>query len=165
MSVNENENVKVTTLETSKGQPVRTRIFLATLFLAACTSSGTEPDADGWRRVVGLVQPQLSSIQAIKFPADIVAGEPFTVTITTLGSSSCTRADGAVLNLSSSLAVITPYDRVAPDGTGCTRDLRAFPRDVSVTLSRAGQATIRIVARDSDSSTLTYDANITVRAR
>ena len=141
---------------------MRHTLILAVL-LTACTTSGTEPDANGWRRVVGVVQPQLSSIQAVKLPADVVAGQPFAVTITTLGSSSCTRADGANSNVVGSMAVIMPYDRVAPEGTGCTRDLRGFPRDVILTISRAGQATIRIIARNSDSSTMTYDATIMVR--
>ena len=143
---------------------LRATILTAALVVTACTS-GTEPDADGWRRVIGQIEPQLSSIQAIRFPVEVIAGEPFTVTVTTLGSSSCTRPDGATLNPGTSLAVITPYDRIAPEGTPCTRDLRGFPRDVAVTLSRAGQATIRIVARGFDNAPLTYEAVVTVRAR
>ena len=141
------------------------KAVLALLIPTACTS-GTDPDvdADGWRRVMGTMEPAMSSVQAIKVPADIVAGVPFTVTLTTLGSSSCTRADGANRAVVGNMAVITPYDRIAPEGTGCTRDLRGFPRDVTITIAEAGPATIRIIARGIESPVLTYDATVTVRS-
>jgi hypothetical protein len=130
-----------------------------TVLLLACTS-GTEPD--DWRRVVGHVNPALSSIQAVSFPAQVQANVPFPVTVTTLGSSSCTRADGASVSRSDNLAIITPYDRVAPDGTACTRDLRGFPRTVMVRFGRPGEARLRFPTRNWQGESDTIEFSLTV---
>ncbi len=137
------------------------RVTLIGLVALTACSSATAPD--GWRRVIGRIEPAMSSVQAIKLPSEAVVNVPFVITATTLGSSSCTRSDGATSSVTGSLVVITPYDRVAPEGTACTRDLHSFPRDASVTLSSAGLATIRVVARDLNGELLTYEATLPVR--
>jgi hypothetical protein len=146
----------------SVGDTMKRTALAAMILLAACSSNGTEPDE--WRRVVGQIEPSLSSVQAVRVPAAAVVNVPFSITINTVGSSTCTRADGAAAAVAGQLALVTPYDRIAPDGTGCTRDLRAFPRDVSLRFSSPGEARIRVQARGLDHRTLIFEVLIPVRA-
>src|SRR5262245_37669849 len=141
-------------------ETMRAFAILALTTLAACS---TPADPDDWERVVGWANPLMSSIQAIELPAQVVANQPFNVTIRTLGSSSCTRADGAEAAVDRSVALVTPYDRVAPPNTGCTRDMRAFPRTVSVTFASPGPATIRLNTRTPEGVTSSFEWNIDVR--
>jgi hypothetical protein len=138
------------------------RVMVAGVLLLAGCSTGTGPD--GWQRVVGRMEPGLSSIQAVLLPAEAVVDVPFEVTLSTVGSSSCTRADGALASVAGRTAVITPYDLVAPAQTPCTRDLRAFPRTVPVTLTSAGEGLIRIQARGAEGRPTTFDVTIPVRS-
>ena len=130
------------------------------LVLAGCSSS-TAPG--GWQRVVGRMEPELSSIQAVIVPAEAVADAPFEIVVHTVGSSSCTRAAGALSSVAGNTALITPYDLVAPENTPCTRDLRAFPHSVTVVLKSAGEGLIRVQARGSGGRPITLDLSIPVR--
>ena len=136
------------------------RIALAALFVCAC-SPFTDPP--GWSRVIGTVNPALSSIQMVSVPPEATVSVPITVTVMTLGSSSCTRADGTDVSVNGLLATITPYDRVAPPGTACTRDLRGFPHQVQLRFATAGQARINVVGRDGSGGTVSYEVMIPVR--
>ena len=136
-----------------------TRLLI--LVLVGCS---TPAGSDGWRRTVGWVDPTLSSIQAVIAPPEVVAGRAFAVTVNTLGSSSCTRADGASVKVEGRVAEITPYDQVAPPNTPCTRDLRSFPRQVSITFATAGEAVIRVNRRrPNDGEASPYEQTIIVR--
>ena len=110
-------------------------------------SSILGPDTDEWVREVGQLAPELSSIQMLRLPVEAEAGMAFDITVTTVGSSSCTRADGAEVVVSGLVADVTPWDRVAPQGTACTADLAGFPRDVTLRFDVAGTATIRLHGR------------------
>jgi len=140
---------------------MRASVLLALTTMVACS---TPADPDDWQRVVGWANPLMSSVQAIELPSQVVANQPFDVTIRTLGSSSCTRADGARASIDQNVAVVTAYDRVAPPNTGCTRDLRAFPRTVSVTFASPGVATIRLNTRTPEGVTSSFDWTIEVRS-
>jgi hypothetical protein len=137
------------------------RAVLAGLLVCAC-SPFTNPDPDGWSRVIGTVNPALSSIQMVNLPTEARVNVPFTVTVMTLGSSSCTRADGTDVDTAGLRVTIIPYDRVAPPGTPCTRDLRAFPHEVQLRFATAGEARITVVGRH-EGSTVTHDLRIPVR--
>ena len=136
------------------------RAALAALLVCAC-SPFTDPS--GWSRVIGTVNPSLSSIQMVNLPTEASVNVPFTVTVTTLGSSSCTRADGTDVDANGLAVTITPYDRVAPPGTACTRDLRAFPHPVELRFASAGEARINVIGRDGNGSTVSYEVVIPVR--
>jgi hypothetical protein len=135
---------------------------LILLLLLGCAAPSAP---DGWQRVVGWSDPTLSSVQAIKFPAEVTVNQPFTVTIITRGSSSCTRGDGAQAVVSQTVATVTPYDFVAPPNTSCTRDLHSFPREVSVTFTSVGPARLRLNTRRPDGVTSTHEWAIQVHAR
>jgi len=121
------------------------RVLPLTLALGCSSILGS--DTDEWAREVGWLAPELSSIQMLKLPAQATAGTAFQITVTTVGSSSCTRADGADVAVSGLVADVTPWDRVAPEGTACTEDLAAFPRDVTLRFDLEGTATVRLHGR------------------
>lgn len=80
-------------------------------------------------------------------PRQTRAGAEFTVRIDTLGSSTCTRADGADIRIRGQFAEIIPYDRRAPAGAACTDDLAVHSREVRLRFAEAGDATIRVLAQ------------------
>lgn len=94
----------------------------------------------------------------ITLPATVKRGVSFDATVTTYGSSSCTRADGAEVQVRGLIAEVTPYDLTNRRGI-CTADLRAFPRTVSLRFDEAGEATVRVNGR----SGARHEARITVQ--
>jgi hypothetical protein len=136
--------------------------LLALAALPACSSPTGD---DEWERVVGTIVPMFSSVQSVFIPEGITAGRPFTVTVTTIGPSNCTRAAGGRVDVRGRIATVTPYDEVyTAEGFGCYRDIGHFPRGVSVTLPTAGDALIRIRGRSFDAlgEEKTYEVAVTV---
>jgi hypothetical protein len=119
-------------------------LVLAAAVLAGCASM---LESREWERVVGVIDPGGMPVPSYQAPDTVQAGAQFQVHVTTYGSSTCTRADGAeVRRLSGTVAEITPYDRQPLSGI-CTSDLVPFPRTVDVRFDEAGEALIRIVGR------------------
>jgi hypothetical protein len=147
------------------GHEARARGLIGVLLITAlgCSSSAEpEPVPAGWSRVIGFINPLLSSIQMVQAPISVGAGEPFSVVVSTLGSSTCTRADGATVTMDGDLAVLTPYDRVAPAGTGCTRDLVAFPRRTTVRFAQTGVGRLQIQGQDGRGQPIIFELEIPV---
>jgi len=133
---------------------------LGALLLTAC-SSVSGPD---WTRSVGVIEPRLSFMQTLRLPAEVTAGVPFTATVTTLGSSSCTRSDGAETTIDGAGADITPYDLKRTGEVACTDDLGSFPRDVQLTFADAGDVRVRVLGRDFSGAPVAFAITIPVRA-
>jgi len=117
--------------------------LLVAASLAGCAGSTLGVDS---RRVVGAVLDDAGShhLRSLVAPDSARAGVPFTVRVTTFGSSSCTRADGAEVRVAGSVAEIVPFDRHAGGMRACTDDLASFPRDVAIRFDAAGPATVRV---------------------
>ena len=157
---------------------VITLLVLVTLF--ACNQidqSSTEPgnhttaltgDAEtpqrGTKRVIGLVPiDKFPDLIVIEVPPEVHANQPFTVTVTTYGSSSCTTVDGADVQVTDVVVEITPYDRQPiGDNVVCTADLASHPREVVVTLSTLGHTTIRVVGQNFDGESIVEENIVTV---
>ena len=120
--------------------------------LAACTALFDE----GERRVVGLIDEAGTSFDALVVPDTVRAGIPFTVTVSTFGSS-CLRPDGADAQVLALTANVTPYDVAPPSGSVCTADFRAFPRAVTLTFGAPGGAVVRLHGRGFRTSMLTLE--------
>ena len=120
------------------------RLAPAALLLLAACGGATDPE---WRRVVGVVDVGDGAPGALAVPDTVVAGVPFTATVTTFGSGSCTRPDGAELEVRGSVADIVPYDRDATGPRPCTDDLAPLPRDVRVRFTAPGRALVRVRGR------------------
>jgi hypothetical protein len=135
--------------------------LLVLAMLPACGGPGTTPPTT--ERVIGLIPtdrfPELTVLHA---PPEVRANQPFTITVTTYRSSSCTVIDGAEVQVTGVVASITPYDRQPGGDVGCTADLAHHPRDVQVTLSSAGRATIRVIGQNFDGERTTNERVITV---
>jgi hypothetical protein len=116
----------------------------ASVGLGLACGSPTEPNT---QRVVGTIDPGFSGAAVIDAPAEVRSGQAFSVTVRTVGSSSCTIPDGGLVVVTGALARITPYDQVPDAGHDlfCTRDYTTHPRTLSVTLKQAGPARLRVV--------------------
>lgn len=131
------------------------------LLLAACSGvTGPEP---GSRRVVGVIDIGSRVPGSLAVPDTVAAGAQFTVTVTTFGSSSCTRADGAEVEVRGLVAEIVPYDREATGARVCTDDLRPFPRKVTVSFAGPGQATVRVRGRALGGGSPVLETRVVVR--
>jgi len=131
------------------------------VLLLGCSDS-TGPEAE---RVMGIVEwvqdgvaataptgvPTDGNVDVIQAPAEVVVGEPFTATITTVGGSSCWEPDGATIELDPALAEMTPWDlnRLSPENPEivCTGALEALPREVTLRFTEPGDAVIRVLGR------------------
>ena len=125
--------------------------------LAACSSLFDE----GEHRVVGLIDEAGTSFDALVVPDTVRAGIPFTVTVSTFGSS-CLRPDGADAQVLGLIANVTPYDVAPPSGSVCTADFRAFPRAVTLTFGAPGDALVRLHGRGFRTSMLTLEEAVFV---
>lgn len=85
-------------------------------------------------------------VRVLAAPDTVTAGVPFTVTVTTFGSGSCTRPSPTLATVGPALADLSVWD-LQRVGVPCTDDLRSFPRDVSLTFTGTGVATIRVRGR------------------
>ena len=130
--------------------PCRRVAILSFVTVAACLST----TAPLWVVEPGVIF--VSGVQAnvVTAPDTVAVGTSFTAVVTTLGSSSCTRAAGAHVGVSGLTATVVPFDSVPGDKHAtCTSDLRAFPRDVSLTFGAAGQAAIAVAGRSEHGDT------------
>jgi len=125
--------------------------------LAACSSFVDEAE----HRVVGLIDEAGTSFDALVVPDTVRAGIPFTVTVSTFGSS-CLRPDGADTQVVGSIADVTPYDVGPPSGFVCTADFRAFPRVVTLTFDAPGEAVVRLHGRAFRTPLLTLEEAVLV---
>jgi hypothetical protein len=132
------------------------RYSMALVLLAGC---GTVLDPEGWHREVGMTGDG-GAAPPIALPASAKRGVAFEARVTTYGSSSCTRPDGAEVRVRGLVADVTPYDSIFR-GT-CTADLRSFPRAVTLRFDEAGEATVRVNGR-SGAQPVRYETRITVQ--
>ncbi len=82
----------------------------------------------------------------IELPDTFVVGAPALVSVSTLGSGSCTRVARTDVSVSGSLATGTPVDEYRTEGA-CTADLRRFVHTAPVRFQSAGPASVRVVGR------------------
>lgn len=126
---------------------IRSAVPLALILITAGCPAILGSD---WVRRVGNIVAGGPGTPPITLPATAQRGVPFTATVTTHGSSSCTRADGAEVSMQSASTVqVTPYDLVNVAGV-CTADLHPFPREVTLRFDQAGEATIRVHGANED---------------
>jgi hypothetical protein len=134
--------------EVAMTRPAAVLVLLAmSLGLAAGAGACGSPTEPNTQRVVGRIDPSLSSRPVVSAPAEVRAGAAFTVTVTTVGFG-CTTAEGGAVVVRDDLARIVPYDRIPEPGHGtfCPEGILAIlPRDLGVTLPRAGAARLRVV--------------------
>lgn len=140
---------------------LRTRHLRPVLVLAAFTlvSACDGLVGPGWRRQPGNISETAATLQ---IPASVQRGVAFNATVTTIGSSSCTREDGAEVNVTGLLAEIVPYDRKATGAVACTTDMASFPRTVRLRFDQAGDAVVRVNGHSIGIRASTYEAHVTV---
>jgi len=92
--------------------------------------------------------------ESLLTPEIVTLGTPFLVTATSFGSGSCTEEAGYQSVTSPVRAEIRLFDRVAPEGSSCSRDLRSFPRTLIVRFDRVGVSEVVVIGRDGNGSAL-----------
>lgn len=126
-------------------RPAAVFVFLAPILglAAGACGSPTEPNTE---RVIGRIDPSLSSRPVVAAPAEVRAGAEFTVTVTTVGFG-CTTAEGGAVVVHEDLARIVPYDRIPREGHDafCPEIVTILPRDLRVTMPQAGAVRLRVV--------------------
>lgn len=128
--------------------PVASSVPFVVPLLVVVLATGCHSAAGPTReRVVGTIAAGMSSTAALESPVTALAGEPVTVTVTTVGSSSCTAAAGAEVIYRGAVVEITPYDWTAAPETACSRDMHPFPRRVTVRFPTMGTFTLRVTGR------------------
>jgi hypothetical protein len=135
---------------------------LIVLAAVACASAATctSPLDQHEQRVVGVIDNAGLAIDALVAPDTVRAGTSFAATVSTFGSS-CIRPDGAEVVTASTRVDITPYDWAPPPGTPCPRDLRVFPRSVTLVFSVPGSAVVSLHGRGATGA-LTIEKSLTV---
>lgn len=132
--------------------------FIMAAFLGCTSPFGAERQ---WERQVGTIEIGGTQEPPIQLPDTVEQGVPFASTVVTFGSGSCVRADGADVNVSALTAHITPYDLVATTGS-CTRDLAAYPREVTLQFDEVGEATVWVHGRGLQGEPTQYEAQLLV---
>jgi hypothetical protein len=138
--------------------------FVLLALTAACANPAIP--AREWKRVPGIISiyDGRETSHALTIPDTVAAGASFTARVTTFGSGSCTRADGATVQIEGSVAEIAPFDLDVVSGPGvCTDDLRAFPRDVQLRLAFPGEALVRVRGTNIFGAPATIERRIFVR--
>ncbi|HKG91201.1 MAG TPA: hypothetical protein VKA84_04895 [Gemmatimonadaceae bacterium] len=121
---------------------------------------GVDPS---WSLRPAFVDIERNSVQAIVSPMTARVGVPFTLTINSYGSSSCTRLGNDQVETRGMVADITVLNWEAPDGSPCTRDIRFLPHEIALRFTQAGDATVRVRARSPRTQELfTYDMTLRV---
>lgn len=115
-----------------------------TLGALAC-GDPTGPDG---RATPGLLLTGDAPMTSLVAPETARAGERFDVTVSSFGSGNCTRPARDQVRVTGLRAEIRLYDFQGGAATGCTRDLRQFPRTVRLTFDRPGRAEIVVIGRD-----------------
>ncbi|HUR94092.1 MAG TPA: hypothetical protein VMY76_05885 [Gemmatimonadales bacterium] len=112
--------------------------------LVMSCGSPTEPTT---RLVFGTIDKSRSSAPVLVAAGQPRVGRAFSVTVNTVGSSSCTTAVGGEVMVTDDLARIVPYDRVPAPGhdTLCTDDFVIHPRDFLLVFHAIGPARVRVV--------------------
>jgi hypothetical protein len=144
------------------GMDIRMAIPVVIVLIAASsTACGrlTDPDED-WHRRPGVIEIGGAQPAPLEV-ADTVATGTMSLTVRTWGSSTCTRADGARVELNDPEAIIRPYDLIATRRI-CTDDLASFPREVNVVWQRPGWWTIRVVGRNLQGDVAEFEHNVFV---
>lgn len=135
-------------------------VSLGLVFIAACSS----PFGPSWKRVIGTIEVGgQHSPSPIHLPSEIRSGVSFSATVVTYGSSTCTRADGADVQVTGLTAEITPYDLRRTGKAVCTDDLAPHPREVRLRFNTPGEALIRVRGRSiAVDEPAVYDTTVTV---
>lgn len=131
--------------------------MLCVLMLPACVP--TNPFTT--KRVIGQIPTdRVPELEVLRAPARASVNQPFTVTVITHSSSSCTTSAGAQVEVTHLTATITPLD-LKEEGP-CTADLAVHPREVELTFQQAGEATMRVIGQNFDGEPTTTEQLITI---
>ncbi len=91
----------------------------------------------------------------ISAPDEVQAGVALEATITTVGLSTCWRADGADTQVSGNLAVVVPYDLSPKSEDICGDAIVHLPRTVKLTFATLRVNGRKVAGRDTSAASST----------
>ena len=91
----------------------------------------------------------------VTVPDTVDRNQPFTVSSSHHGSTSCTTLDTVEVAYGGQTAVLSPYV-FEHTGGACTADLRRFTQSAQVTFVNPGPATIQVIGRDTTVTRTTF---------
>jgi hypothetical protein len=81
-------------------------------------------------------------------PDTVTAGEPFGLTVVTIGPNGCWREGGMTVERTETVVEMTPYDRFSGGrGIACTDMIAVLPRNLTLRFDAPGSATLRVRGR------------------
>lgn len=114
----------------------------AILALPAC-SALTDPDDNATRRP-GILEFYLEA-PVVSLPAEVRAGQRFTVTVTTHSPSSCTDKGDTRRSVSGLTAEVRPFDiHYSGEGISCADMASLLTHEAELVFSLPGTATVRV---------------------
>jgi hypothetical protein len=137
-------------------------VALAVIGCSQLADQGKSPTVGYWSRAVGFVDSGGISTSPIVAPDTVQAEVPFTVTISTFGSTGCIRPDQSQVQVAGSDATITPYDSVWSNNPPCPPGWQGYPRPVELRFDTVGGGRIQLHGRGFGHD-LTLERTIVVR--
>jgi hypothetical protein len=131
-------------------QPPALTPMLGILQMEGVSESLTSPDSTVRDTTIRWTHPPGESAvvppEVLVVPAEVQAGEPFTVDVTTIGEGGCWSAESQDVEISNRTVELTPYD-VHSGHAACTAILLNLSHESTVTLDEPGEWTIRVSGR------------------
>ena len=116
----------------------------AAIILAFCALTACDPTAPDYNREPAVLGNRGVPVRIV-VPDTVTRGQPFTMSLTHYGSSSCKELELEV-NQAGPVVTLRPF-RIIPKNTACTDDFAATTVNVNLTFTQAGQTEIRTIGR------------------
>lgn len=125
---------------------MRARLTAGMILLAGCSSIIGSNDTE----TIGIIEGLQAGEPEISVPANVTAGEDFTISVVTGWHNGCATRGNTEVRNEGGTARVTPYDVVteAP-GLMCTQALQRFTHEAVVRFDDPGSATVVIRGRPS----------------
>ena len=119
------------------------RTLLTAAMLTGCAHAARSDDG-AWRTQLGTIESP--ALGVVDFPDTVLSGRSTVATVTTIGSSSCTKTAGAQVTIADTVITIVPFDSIVTSAGFCTADIVHLSRAVWIPIPyRSGTSVFTIV--------------------
>lgn len=144
-------------------RPAALRSLATLALLLAASACKVDPIEPKDAYYLGYIPDIGTDQQAITVPTDVQAGQPFTVTMKTVWKNGCMKKGEVDMLVEGNYAIMSPWDRLPADLTGCTDGTKEFTHTAEVTFPTAGEGKVYVRGRHPDTDELkTVEFTLTV---